>query len=621
MRVQGNAGVGQSLATHGLFQSEGNARVENAELGVESTNGGIVNANNTTFHNNSIGSVIRTYGFSHTMSKFEHSIFETTSKDKFKDPNPSRSHLSLFSIKNLLITRCDFYNANFTILSNPTKYGIFSRGSSFHVSAGIGEPRSSFANLDYGIYAIGNKFKGVIVSKSTFKDCNIGIYGTNASFFRVYENIFNLGGLPFNTTALALPDQFGAWFKDEFPVLSLTNNVFQRGTFTNKAPDNTIGSFAQNVGNFNNVFSRNKYHQIDYANLANKNNGGKTGLHYLCNDNFAPQIFDFSVELGATVRQDQGEANFATGGFNAAANTFSYTNGNNGDFSDFLNAGPCKTPTEIAGMKNEYPVRKTAWLAAQNAANQAQQTGNTALAQQYDNQANTIRDRMDYLVGSIISDEMGTLNQQDTIRKWLSYFDRMEAEFYIARNLFDLNRPTAADSILQLISSKFTLNAAQTQEVTVMRQLVALLSGKDIFALNEATKTALQSFAQKEFSHSGNWARGILLYYGYWFQPPYELTEPGGQRNSSPNAGNTFKSVHLFPNPAHQQLQVNLPGNPDAGTLQIFNALGKLVMILGVASEEESKTINISDLPSGIYFVRLDRGGQNIFSEKLVIQP
>jgi hypothetical protein len=50
------------------------------------------------------------------------------------------------------------------------------------------------------------------------------------------------------------------------------------------------------------------------------------------------------------------------------------------------------------------------------------------------------------------------------------------------------------------------------------------------------------------------------------------------------------REPHLFPNPAHQQLQVNLPGNPDAGTLQIFNALGKLVMILGVASEEESKT-------------------------------
>jgi len=49
-----------------------------------------------------------------------------------------------------------------------------------------------------------------------------------------------------------------------------------------------------------------------------------------------------------------------------------------------------------------------------------------------------------------------------------------------------------------------------------MRQLVALLSGKDIFALNEATKTALQSFAQKEFSHSGNWARGILLYYDHY---------------------------------------------------------------------------------------------------------
>ncbi|HAD12206.1 MAG TPA: hypothetical protein DCF33_07180, partial [Saprospirales bacterium] len=573
-----------------------------------------------------------------------------------------RSHLLLAGVSNqLLINSCSFNNAFNTPLPNPTIFGILSFNSGFKVTnGGEADDPSAFTNLSYGIYASGFKTAGVTVKSSIFTDCNVGIYGIGTNFFAVSENMFNLGKLPTVTTPYSLPDQFGVWFKDAFPILSVTGNTFQRYTFTNPAPDHTIGSFAQNVGDFNNLFSENDYDQIDFANLANENNGNQNGLHYLCNNNFGPQLYDFAVEQNASIRQNQGQGNVATGGFNAAANTFSYTNGNNGDFSDFLNDGgfvryywrnapnekpldffnlnliqvptgagcadreicpePCKTPTEIAGMKNEYPVQKTAWLVAQNAATQAQQTGNTALMQQYDDQANIIRDRIDYLVGSIISDEIGTLNRPDTIRKWLSNFERIEAEFYIARNLFNLNDSTAADSILQLISSKFNLNTAQAQEIAAMRQLVAVLSGKDIFALNEATKTALESFAQKELSHSGDWARGILLHYGYWFQPTYKLPEPSRQRNSDPNAGIIFNSVHLFPNPAHQRLQVNMPGNPDIGTLQIFNALGELIMILGVASEEESTTINISDLPSGIYFVRLDRGGQNIFSEKLVIQ-
>lgn len=667
VEVQGNAGMPQSLTTHGLMFSGANSngsdsRIENALAGVLSLDGGIVDCNNTTFSNNNLGGVIATYGFGHVLSKFNDCTFETTIKDKFTTPGwGGRSHILLIGVKNqLLINSSDFFNANLTSLSNPTIFGILAISASFKVIAGAeSDDPSQFYNLNYGIYSIGNKTTAK-VKGSVFKDCNVGIYNTGSHQIDVLENQFNFGGLPFNTTIYALPDQFGVWFKNEHPVLSLTSNIFQRSTFTNIAPNHTIGSFAQNVGDFNNVFSQNKYYQIDFANLANEHNGNNKGLHYLCNDNFGPQIFDFAVEQDASIRQDQGQANFGGTGFGAAANTFSYTNGNNGDFSDFLNDGgivryywrnaaneepldylnispiqvpsappcayrqicpePCKTPTEVAEMKTTYYTQKTAYTAALYAANQAQQANNTSLAQQYGIQASSIKDRMDFLVGSILSDEINSLNRQDTVRKWIGNFDRIAADYYVARNFFDNGRPTSADSVLLLIPSKFTLSTTQIQETAAMRQMVSLLTGKDIFNLNETTLSTLETVAGNEFSQSGDWARSILLYYGNWFQPTYKLPAGSGERSTPSNSTPFASSIHLFPNPVRQTLHVRATKSMEEKNISIYNNLGELVGKYQIEPWEEGKTLDVSTLSSGIFFIQVTNAQGIFFTEKLVVQ-
>ncbi len=68
VEVQGNAGVPQSVLTHGMFQSgknanQENARVENAMIGVFGLNGGIVDCISLTLSNNNLGSAIGAYGF------------------------------------------------------------------------------------------------------------------------------------------------------------------------------------------------------------------------------------------------------------------------------------------------------------------------------------------------------------------------------------------------------------------------------------------------------------------------------------------------------------------------------------------------------------------------------
>ena len=271
-------------------------------------------------------------------------------------------------------------------------------------------------------------------------------------------------------------------------------------------------------------------------------------------------------------------------------------------------------------MKTEYFTQKTAYGAALNASSQAQQTSNTALAQQYEMQANAIKDRMDFLVGSILSDETGTLKRQDTIRKWLGHFDRVDADFYVARNFFNHGRPSSADSVLQLIPTKFIINAERTQEVAAMRQLVALLAGKDVFALNETTITALETFAESEFSQSGDWARSILLYYGHWFHSIYKLPGESGERSTPGISKSLASSVHLFPNPAHQTLHVKAPKSMEEINLSIYNSIGQFVAKYQIESWEEGKTLDISTFNSGVYIIQVTNAKGILFAEKFVVQ-
>lgn len=269
-------------------------------------------------------------------------------------------------------------------------------------------------------------------------------------------------------------------------------------------------------------------------------------------------------------------------------------------------------------MKTEYFTQKTAYGAALNASSQAQQTSNTALAQQYEMQANAIKDRMDFLVGSILSDETGTLNRQDTIRKWLGHFDRVDADFYVARNFFNHGRPSSADSVLQLIPTKFIINTERTQEVAAMRQLVALLAGKDVFALNETTITALETFAESEFSPSSDWARSILTYYGNWFQPSYKLPTIG-ERSRQESSVHFDSPLYVYPNPANHLLNVQLRDILGPLEIELVNPLGSIVAVKKLAPGEKTAVFNTEDLPSGIYLVKAKQKGGKTLIQKLVV--
>ncbi|MBQ2187917.1 MAG: T9SS type A sorting domain-containing protein [Bacteroidales bacterium] len=62
-------------------------------------------------------------------------------------------------------------------------------------------------------------------------------------------------------------------------------------------------------------------------------------------------------------------------------------------------------------------------------------------------------------------------------------------------------------------------------------------------------------------------------------------------------AENECDNVSIYPNPAHDFVTIE---TPHTSSVQIFNAVGQLVLTT------EENVINVSELPKGIYFVRVD---------------
>ena len=72
-------------------------------------------------------------------------------------------------------------------------------------------------------------------------------------------------------------------------------------------------------------------------------------------------------------------------------------------------------------------------------------------------------------------------------------------------------------------------------------------------------------------------------------------------------------NIDIFPNPAKNQFNLSSNLNNSLG-IQIFDVLGKSVKKL----HTNKKSINISDLNSGIYFVRIKNGDYYV-TKKLII--
>lgn len=128
------------------------------------------------------------------------------------------------------------------------------------------------------------------------------------------------------------------------------------------------------------------------------------------------------------------------------------------------------------------------------------------------------------------------------------------------------------------------------------------------------TKSGLQSssfsFPDKAFVFSGN------EYYNPGSLPVNDLWQynPGGQVTAVENEMAIDDKCSIFPNPTHDQITISASANYIGKNYRIFDYTGKLLQSNTIQSE--NTTISLSDLPSGLYLLRIE--GNNHESYKIV---
>jgi hypothetical protein len=78
------------------------------------------------------------------------------------------------------------------------------------------------------------------------------------------------------------------------------------------------------------------------------------------------------------------------------------------------------------------------------------------------------------------------------------------------------------------------------------------------------------------------------------------------------------EKTEVFPNPAHDVLNVQIKGQAGTSQIQVINAAGGIVMKHTISMANSQ--INVTNLPSGIYMVNVIRNGKVVSRNKFVKQ-
>lgn len=359
VQVLGTASSSQYGNNQGWVVLKNNSLIEHARCGIYtgngndlSTAGGIIRAENSSFLNNGKDIGFISY---HNVSgnNTEYNNRSNFTKCNFTIDDNFRffqadCRASMWDVKGILFSGCNFINNNSILDYSPNLAGIIAYDAGFIVNAYCSQQQypqpclssnltpSAFEHFKYGIRATRiNKPYSFYVDQSLFKYNIQSILSEGVNNIAILRNKFEVGG------------NQESWFNSGLFINTGTGYRVEDNTFTGigSSPVYTLGTYIYNVGQSNNEVYHNTYSGLYAANISEGDNRNSQfdaeGHQYLCNEQ-SNDVFDIMVHTGQGIRGYQGAP------LSPAQNTFSqngtaqsdYYNHSNQTIVQYYNSNP-----------------------------------------------------------------------------------------------------------------------------------------------------------------------------------------------------------------------------------------------------------------------------------------
>jgi Pregnancy-associated plasma protein-A len=561
-------------------------------------------------------------------------------------------------------------------------YGIFADNAKFFVEGACNQnpqpmdcqsfTHNEFKRLGYGVSVISGIQSASVaftIKQSNFRDCYIGIFNRAVSGGTMLHNDFFMGKLP--NTSLAT-HQLGINLTGTIATMVLQENSFSQ-TIGADPTVRTYGISSFNIGNANNRIRRNFFSGLHVANEAGGNCGGiLAGLVYECNFNSLVKDYDFLICGGNVssnqIRKTQIGGNITSPGQPtspaATGNRFSNTIPLTPPDRDFSNGAgtlqviyhhingtqqkpdefsgiellvpnventcavefcepPCKTPAQLAQIKQEYYTNRASYLTAKSAWQLAVSNGNTALAAQKLLETTLHRQDMDERSQLVyIHAVLDTLtNSLDSVRAWLARMDNYGAEMLLATDYLGSANTAAAYGILANAPTKLDLLPEQAADLVLVEDLFDAIAGLSVYELPLNAQNQLNAIAATNGEFAPNLAKNILMKNGKEFPPETCEHTPLLREEISKSLGISNKPLLLaYPNPATSTLIFELSAPLDGGEIIVTDFIGRTIWSTPIAPQAKKINWATAGLPNGIYYFQLKDGNAILEAGRIVVQ-
>ena len=78
------------------------------------------------------------------------------------------------------------------------------------------------------------------------------------------------------------------------------------------------------------------------------------------------------------------------------------------------------------------------------------------------------------------------------------------------------------------------------------------------------------------------------------------------------------EGISIYPNPASDFVNISMPLTSEKVTIELFDQLGRQLLMRNFSEVRTSKRISIEGIPQGVYFVRISDGSSRTTKKLLV---